>query len=308
MSPHSSDDDEELEALVSLAPTKKEGRRHHRRHHRERDSDETPEEKKERRERRERRKEREREREARGESKSSRRDKDKDEDKERRKKHRKKRSKEKEREREQELVPVIHMPIPFDTVVPTDFESKTTVGIGTFGRVKLVKYKPSGEVYVLKIMNKRRLIALRQLTHITAEKDILKMVKNPFISKLHGTFSDEEHIYMCFEFVPGGELFHHLKVNGSFPLEVVKFYAAELVIVLGYLHSLNVCYRDLKPENILLAADGHLKLTDFGFAKLVTHKTYTQTGTPEYIAPEIINNTGHNKAVDWWSLGILIYE
>jgi serine/threonine protein kinase len=110
------------------------------------------------------------------------------------------------------------------------------------------------------------------------------------------------------EFIPGGELFTILRSQGSFPEEQAKFYSAHIITIFEYLHSKNIIYRDLKPENILINVNGYLKLTDFGFAKVVEGKTYTLCGTPEYLAPEIILNKGHGKAVDWWTLGILLYE
>ncbi|KAK7012588.1 protein kinase A catalytic subunit, partial [Halocaridina rubra] len=123
---------------------------------------------------------------------------------------------------------------------------------------------------------------------------------------------DERFLYMLFEYVCGGELFSYLRNAGKFPMTTAVFYASEIVSALEYLHSLSIVYRDLKPENLLLDRDGHLKITDFGFAKKLTdrygEKTWTLCGTPEYLAPEIIQSKGHNKAVDWWALGILIYE
>merc|ERR1719238_1772115 len=113
---------------------------------------------------------------------------------------------------------------------------------------------------------------------------------------------------MLFPYVVGGELFSYLRRAGNFPAATTLFYSAEIVSALEYLHSLSIIYRDLKPENLLLDRDGHIKITDFGFAKKVSDRTWTLCGTPEYLAPEIIQSKGHNKAVDWWALGILIYE
>ena len=113
---------------------------------------------------------------------------------------------------------------------------------------------------------------------------------------------------MLFPYICGGELFSYLRSAGRFNNNATLFYAAEIVSALDYLHSLDVVYRDLKPENLLIDRDGHLKIIDFGFAKRVTDRTWTLCGTPEYLAPEIIQSKGHNKAVDWWALGILIYE
>ena len=119
---------------------------------------------------------------------------------------------------------------------------------------------------------------------------------------------DNRHIYFLFPYISGGELFSILRKAKKFPLPTTLFYAAEIVSALSYLHSLNIVYRDLKPENILIDREGHVIITDFGFAKKVLDRTWTLCGTPDYLAPEIIQSKGHTKAVDWWALGILIYE
>ncbi len=113
---------------------------------------------------------------------------------------------------------------------------------------------------------------------------------------------------MLEDFVAGGELFSHLRRAGRFANDVAKFYAAQISLSLEYLHSMNIIYRDLKPENLLLDERGNIRITDFGFAKKVEDRTWTLCGTPEYLAPEIIQSKGHGKAVDWWALGILIFE
>jgi protein kinase X len=114
---------------------------------------------------------------------------------------------------------------------------------------------------------------------------------------------------MLLEYVPGGDFFTLLKIKNRFETKQAVFYTAEIVAALEFLHSKQIVYRDLKPENIMLDAEGHLKLTDFGFAKrLINDKTYTLCGTPEYLAPELLFYRGHNTTCDWWSLGVLIYE
>merc|ERR1712166_660281 len=110
------------------------------------------------------------------------------------------------------------------------------------------------------------------------------------------------------EFVSGGELFSHLRRAGRFTNDTGKFFAASIILALQHLHALDIIYRDMKPENLLLDEFGYLKITDFGFAKKVEDRTWTLCGTPEYLAPEIIQSKGHGKAVDWWALGILVYE
>ncbi|KAG0719728.1 Protein kinase DC2 [Chionoecetes opilio] len=160
----------------------------------------------------------------------------------------------------------------------------------------------------MKILAITDVIRLKQVEHVKNEKNILREVTHPFIIEMYWHYRDDRFLYMLFEYVCGGELFAYLRNAGKFPLPAATFYAAEIVSALEYLHSLNIVYRDLKPENLLLDKKGHLKITDFGFAKKLTDRTWTLCGTPEYLAPEIIQSKGHNKAVDWWALGILIYE
>lgn len=190
-----------------------------------------------------------------------------------------------------------------------NLELSSTVGTGTFGRVMVARSKDNtNEYYALKIMSISDIIKLKQIEHVKNEKIILEQVNHPFIVKLFWTHHNEQYLYMCLEYIPGGELFTLLRKYTKFETKAAVFYAAEIVCAFEYLHNLNIIYRDLKPENILLDRDGHLKLTDFGFAKKVPNKTFTLCGTPEYLAPEVIQNKGHGCTVDWWALGTLIYE
>jgi serine/threonine protein kinase len=131
---------------------------------------------------------------------------------------------------------------------------------------------------------------------------------HPFILTLHGAFKDEHTIYFVLELLQGGELFTHLRNRGKLCELDAKFYAAQVLIAFGHMHSKKIAYRDLKPENLVLDTDGYLKVVDFGLAKIVDCKTWTLCGTPDYLAPEIILNEGHNQAVDYWALGVLIFE
>mmetsp|Transcript_10395 Transcript_10395/g.15043 ORF Transcript_10395/g.15043 Transcript_10395/m.15043 type:complete len:355 (+) Transcript_10395:67-1131(+) len=190
------------------------------------------------------------------------------------------------------------------------FELGKTLGTGSFGRVRIVTYVMNGKKYyfALKILRKSEIIRLKQVNHIKAEKNILTRVNHPFIVNLNAAFQDRDHLYMLMEYVIGGELFTQLRKVNRFSDENARFYAAEIVLAFEYLHAKNIVYRDLKPENLLIDKDGHIKITDFGFAKHVENRTYTLCGTPEYLAPEIITSKGHGKPVDWWAVGILIYE
>jgi serine/threonine protein kinase len=191
-----------------------------------------------------------------------------------------------------------------------EFDLRATVGTGTFGRVRMVKIKghPNQTPMAVKILKKSEVIRLKQVEHIKAEKEILSQIEHPFIVNLLTTFQDEKRLFMLLEYVNGGELFSHLRKEGRLPDDQSKFYAGEITLAFDYLHGLFIIYRDLKPENLLIDSDGHMKVTDFGFAKKVEDRTWTLCGTPEYLAPEIIQSKGHGKAVDWWALGVLIFE
>lgn len=191
-----------------------------------------------------------------------------------------------------------------------DFKHVKNIGSGSFGRVTLVQYLPTGKLYACKTMSKRKIIALRQVQHVRNEKSILAEMECPFIIQLRAFLQDEEKIYLFLDFVQGGELFSHLRRYGKFPVEVVKFYAAEIILALAYMHSKDILYRDLKLENLLLDNQGHIKLTDLGFAKRIAKDelAFSVVGTPEYISPEILKHLGHDKSTDWWSFGVLLYE
>jgi len=150
-----------------------------------------------------------------------------------------------------------------------------------------------------------------QAEHTKVERLILEHVDSPFIVKLHFAFQTPERLYFVMDFLNGGELFYHLRRETNFDEQRSRFYAVEMVLALECLHKNGVIYRDLKPENVLVDKEGHIKITDFGLSKLqqtAEHLTYTFCGTPEYLAPEIIKGKGHNRSVDWWSLGLMIFE
>ncbi|TRM68945.1 putative cyclic AMP-dependent protein kinase catalytic subunit [Schizophyllum amplum] len=189
-----------------------------------------------------------------------------------------------------------------------DFYIQRTLGTGSFGRVLLVRSKHNLRFYAIKVLNKDKVVRMKQIEHTNNERDMLHRVNHNFIINLWGAFQDGNNLYMVMDFVPGGELFSLLRRSHRFPEPVAKFYAAEVSLALRYLHSNGIIYRDLKPENILLNADGHIKVADFGFAKLVDTVAYTLCGTPDYLAPEIIFYGRYNKSVDWYALGVLCYE
>ncbi|TGO68354.1 hypothetical protein BOTNAR_0026g00410 [Botryotinia narcissicola] len=202
------------------------------------------------------------------------------------------------------------------------------------------------KVFALKVLRKEEVIKLKQVDHVNHERSVLSDVAgHPFITTLITSFSDHDSLYMLvrswdslyqnspfsiihwlsgysifclkqifictkLDYCPGGEVFSYIRKAKRFDENTARFYAAEIVLILEFLHEREgVAYRDMKPENLLLDAEGHIKLVDFGFAKrLGNRETYTLCGTPEYLAPEVIQSKGHTTAVDWWALGILIYE
>ncbi|ORY97384.1 kinase-like domain-containing protein [Syncephalastrum racemosum] len=194
------------------------------------------------------------------------------------------------------------------TLCADDFVMQRTIGVGSFGRVIAGESKGNHKYYAIKIMYKDEIVRLKQVEHIESERKILLNIAHPYIVNLWSTFQDASSVYMVMDYVPGGELFQLLRSQKSFPSAQARFYASETLLAIAYLHSKDIIYRDLKPENILLDAEGHVKLTDFGFAKHVPDNTWTLCGTPDYLAPEVIQSKGYGKPADYWSLGVLIYE
>ncbi len=198
-------------------------------------------------------------------------------------------------------------------VGPEDFQLLKVIGRGSFGKVMMVKKvgdKDKNRTYAMKVLRKDAIIKRNQVEHTKAEREILEEIKHPFLMGLHFAFQTDTKLYLVMDYLTGGELFFHLKNERRFSESRTKFYTAEIALGLGHLHSRNIIYRDLKPENILLDCTGHIKLTDFGLSKRYVDGTQANTfcGTPEYLAPEVVTGVGHGKEVDWWSLGILLFE
>uniref|UniRef100_T1IGN1 non-specific serine/threonine protein kinase n=1 Tax=Rhodnius prolixus TaxID=13249 RepID=T1IGN1_RHOPR len=198
---------------------------------------------------------------------------------------------------------------------PQDFELRKVLGKGGYGKVFQVRKitgQDTGMIFAMKVLRKASIVRNQKDTaHTKAERNILEAVKHPFIVDLIYAFQTGGKLYLILEYLSGGELFMHLEREGIFLEDTACFYLSEIILALEHLHRQGIIYRDLKPENILLDAHGHVKLTDFGLCKEHIQEgtmTHTFCGTIEYMAPEILTRSGHGKAVDWWSLGALMYD
>ncbi|CAI4056848.1 hypothetical protein SKDZ_03G1490 [Saccharomyces kudriavzevii ZP591] len=217
------------------------------------------------------------------------------------------------------------------TVEPQSFEKIRLLGQGDVGKVYLVRERDTNQIFALKVLSKHEMIKRKKIKRVLTEQEILATSDHPFIVTLYHSFQTEDFLYLCMEYCMGGEFFRALQTRKSKRIteEDAKFYASEVVAALEYLHLLGFIYRDLKPENILLHQSGHVMLSDFDLSIQATgsrdptmkDSTYLDTkvcsdgfrtnsfvGTEEYLAPEVIRGNGHTAAVDWWTLGILVYE
>lgn len=198
-----------------------------------------------------------------------------------------------------------------DKITMDDFEFLKVLGKGTFGKVILCKEKRTSKLYAIKILKKEVIIAREEVTHTLTENRVLQRCKHPFLTQLTYSFQTTHHLCFVMEFANGGELFTHLQKSGTFSEARSRFYGAEIVLALGYLHSLSIVYRDMKLENLLLDKDGHIKIADFGLCKeeiSFGDKTSTFCGTPEYLAPEVLEDNDYGRSVDWWGVGVVMYE
>ncbi len=196
---------------------------------------------------------------------------------------------------------------------PSDFELMKVIGIGAFGKVIMVRVRKNNQVYAMKCISKKLVHKKNSIDSMKTERDIMARIDHPFLVNLKCAFQTESKLFLVMEFLAGGELFFHLSKQGLLKEDTAKFYMAEIVLALEHLHSLGIIHRDLKPENLLLGSDGHVRLTDFGLAKDTEGgdeggRLRTICGTSEYMAPEMILKKGYGKAVDWWSLGALLFE
>ena len=198
-------------------------------------------------------------------------------------------------------------------LTPRDFEVLKLIGRGTFGRVFQVRKKDTKRIYAMKVLSKKEIVAKKEVAHTIGERKILqRSLESPFLVGLKFSFQTDDHLYLVTDFKSGGELFWHLQRETRFSEDRARFYIAELVLALEHLHKYDIVYRDLKPENILLDATGHVALCDFGLSKPdlpADQLTNTFCGTTEYLAPEVLlDDHGYSKLVDFWSLGVLLFE
>ncbi|KAL3265410.1 hypothetical protein HHI36_009614 [Cryptolaemus montrouzieri] len=191
------------------------------------------------------------------------------------------------------------------------FEFLKVLGKGTFGKVILCREKSTARLYAIKILKKEVIIQKDEVAHTQTENRVLRSTNHPFLTSLKYSFQTNERLCFVMEYVNGGELFFHLSRERVFSEERTRFYGAEIISALAYLHSQGIIYRDLKLENLLLDKDGHIKITDFGLCKEdITYGQTTRTfcGTPEYLAPEVLEDNDYGRAVDWWGIGVVMYE
>ncbi|XP_015211042.1 microtubule-associated serine/threonine-protein kinase 2 isoform X4 [Lepisosteus oculatus] len=207
-----------------------------------------------------------------------------------------------------------------------DFENIKLISNGAYGAVYLVRHKETRQRFAMKKINKQNLILRNQIQQAFVERDILTFAENPFVVSMFCSFETKRHLCMVMEYVEGGDCATLLKNIGALPVDMARMYFAETVLALEYLHNYGIVHRDLKPDNLLITSMGHIKLTDFGLSKIGLMSLTTNLyeghiekdarefldkqvcGTPEYIAPEVILRQGYGKPVDWWAMGVILYE
>jgi serine/threonine protein kinase len=190
-----------------------------------------------------------------------------------------------------------------------DLKVMKTIGVGTFGRVKLTTHATTEKLYALKCLQKKEVEEQRQVENVAVEAKLLYTCSHPQVLKLAAAFQDQKALYMVLEFIQGGELASLMEKKEELDLDHTRFYVGSIVNAFVYLYSMNIAYRDLKPENIMLTAAGELRIIDLGFTKILSEgRTFTFCGTAEYMAPEILRHCGYTLAVDWWALGIVMLE
>ncbi|KAI9012776.1 kinase-like domain-containing protein [Gaertneriomyces semiglobifer] len=201
-----------------------------------------------------------------------------------------------------------------------DFEIITPISRGAFGKVYLGRKTTTQDLYAIKVLKKQDMIRKNMISHVLAERKVLSLSRNPFVVKLYYAFHSREYLYLVMEYLIGGDLSSLLTAFGTFEVPMARMYAAEVTLALDYLHSNGITHRDLKGDNILINAEGHVKLSDFGLSRITLPEQELRRsrrdpsgmrdllGTPDYLAPELLLGLGHGPEVDWWALGICVYE
>ena len=207
-----------------------------------------------------------------------------------------------------------------------DYESLAIIGRGAFGEVHVCREIKTGNIYAIKKMKKEILTQKNQVMHIRSEQLIMSKIKSPWIVDLKASFQEDDYLYLVMEFLPGGDFMSYLIKKDILTEDEAKFYTAELILAVDSIHKLDCIHRDIKPDNILIDKNGHIKLSDFGLAKVsdnihknfinnkfnknkLTHqKNYSCVGTAYYVAPEVLNKSGYGKDIDWWSVGVIFFE
>lgn len=189
-----------------------------------------------------------------------------------------------------------------------DYDKVKTLGKGGYSTILLVRDKVSLQILTIKALEKAEIVQRNHTKQILNEKKILQSVNFPFTIMMVASFTDNLYVYFVTPFESGGELFSLIRKSKTLSETLAKFYAGQVVLGIEYLHHCSVIHRDIKPENIFISKEGYIKLGDFGFSKMIKCRTWTLCGTPEYLAPEIILSKGYSFAVDWWSMGVLIFE
>ncbi|XP_056671188.1 microtubule-associated serine/threonine-protein kinase 2 isoform X5 [Monodelphis domestica] len=215
---------------------------------------------------------------------------------------------------------------PKKTPSEEEFETIKLISNGAYGAVFLVRHRSTRQRFAMKKINKQNLILRNQIQQAFVERDILTFAENPFVVSMFCSFETRRHLCMVMEYVEGGDCATLLKNIGALPVDMARMYFAETVLALEYLHNYGIVHRDLKPDNLLITSMGHIKLTDFGLSKIGLMSLTTNLyeghiekdarefldkqvcGTPEYIAPEVILRQGYGKPVDWWAMGVILYE
>ena len=196
-----------------------------------------------------------------------------------------------------------------ETITKSSFEFIGIIGRGGFGKVWRVLYKKTKQIYAMKKMSKCKIIDKRSERSVKAERDLLSIMNHPFIINMHFSFQDAEYLYIAMDLLTGGDLRYQIFKQKIFFEDQTKFFISCIILSLEYIHTNNILHRDLKPENLVFDSKGYLKLTDFGIAKIYRKENNKDTsGTPGYMAPEVMNGQNHTIAVDYFALGVIGYE